>query len=225
MKRRFDKVRIANLYDSLDKLNYPNQCLDVRIKPLFPNQRLAGVAVTFEGAKGKEIIPLKEGEKPTGKEFFEKVAPYLEEDCIIVIDAAGEKFSGKMGEMTSWFFKRGGANGIVVDGYIRDYHGLEVIPDYSVCCRGTSPVESAKRWRVSNINTPIALAGTLMRDVEVLPGDWIVGGADGVLVIPAAIAEEALLLAEEIESKEEGMRKDLLAGMDFDDCFKKWGRA
>jgi regulator of RNase E activity RraA len=57
------------------------------------------------------------------------------------------KFSGKMGEMTSWFFKRGGANGLVVDGYIRDYDGLSGILDYAVCSRGTSSVDSAIRWR------------------------------------------------------------------------------
>jgi regulator of RNase E activity RraA len=45
------------------------------------------------------------------------------------------------------FFKRGGANGLVDDGYIRDYDGLSGILDYAVCSRGTSSVDSAIRWR------------------------------------------------------------------------------
>jgi regulator of RNase E activity RraA len=52
-----------------------------------------------------------------------------------------------------------------------------------------------------------------------------VGEADGVIVVPQEIAVEALIRAEEIEAKEQGMREDLAAGMSFDDAFKKWGRA
>lgn len=224
MKQRWDNVRIANLYDALDKMGYPNQCLEVTIKPIVPGQRLSGVAVTFQGAKGPEVKK-NPGEKDTGKEFFEFVHPHLEEDCVIVIDAAGEKFSGKMGEMTSWYFKRGGAVGLVVDGYIRDYDGLAVIPDYTVCARGSSPVESASRWHVSKINTTVALPGTVTMQVNVSPGDWVVGDADGVMIVPQAIAEEALLAAEDIEIREEGMRQDLISGVDFDKAFEKWGRA
>ena len=42
LQARWDKIRIANLYDTLDKMGYPNQCLDLGIRPLFPRQHLAG---------------------------------------------------------------------------------------------------------------------------------------------------------------------------------------
>lgn len=223
MKARWDQIRIANLYDALDKMGYPNQCLDITIKPIHPGRRLAGIALTFQGAKGP-LAKNEQGEEESGMVFFDRVKPHLSEGCVIVVDGGGEQFSGKMGEMTSWFFKEGGATGIVVDGYIRDYRGLEVIPNYTACARGTSPVESASRWRVASINEPIALPGTVTHQVMIYPGDWIIGGWDGVIVVPAAIAEEALEKAEAIEHLEEGMRQDLLNGMSFQDCFNKWGR-
>jgi 4-hydroxy-4-methyl-2-oxoglutarate aldolase len=141
------------------------------------------------------------------------------------VDCGGEPHSGKFGEMTSWQLKQHGARGFVTNSYIRDYLGLEVIPDYTVCAPGTSPVESSKRWRIHATNIPIAMPGTLTSQIRIGPGDWIVGEADGVIVVPQAIAMEALIKAEEIEAKEQGMRKDLAAGMSFDDAFKKWGRA
>ena len=51
LQARWDQIRIANLYDTLDKMGYPNQCLDLSIRPLFPHQHLAGVAVTSRGGR------------------------------------------------------------------------------------------------------------------------------------------------------------------------------
>jgi hypothetical protein len=36
---------------------------------------------------------------------------------------------------------------------------------------------------------------------------------------------EALVKAEEIEAREQGMREDLAAGLSFEEAFEKWGRA
>jgi regulator of RNase E activity RraA len=75
------------------------------------------------------------------------------------------------------------------------------------------------------VNVPIAFPGTLTSQVTIKPGDWIVGGPDGVIVVPQEIADEALVKAEEVEEFEQGMREDLAAGMSFEDAYKKWGRA
>ena len=69
------------------------------------------------------------------------------------------------------------------------------------------------------------MPGTLTSQVEVRPGDWIIGGPDGVIVVPQQIAMEALEKAEEIERREQGMREDLAAGMSFKDAYQKWERA
>ena len=46
LQARWDKIRVANLYDAMDKMGYGDQCIDLSIRPLFPHQHLAGVAVT-----------------------------------------------------------------------------------------------------------------------------------------------------------------------------------
>jgi regulator of RNase E activity RraA len=221
LQARWDKIRIANLYDTLDKMGYPNQCLDLAIRPLFPKQHLAGIAVTARGGRD----PRLPAESPQEESSFAALTRLVFPGAVVVVDCGGEPHSGKFGEMTSWQLKQHGAKGFVSNSFIRDYLGLEAIPDFTVCATGTSPVESSKRWRIHATNVPIALPGTLTSQVRVDPGDWIVGGADGVIVVPQAIAAEALIKAEEIEAQEQGMRDDLAAGMSFDDAYKKWGRA
>ena len=62
-------------------------------------------------------------------------------------------------------------------------------------------------------------------NIRINPGDLIVGDSDSVLVVPKEVSVEVLIKAEEIWEREEGSRKDLAAGMPFDEVFKKWGRA
>ena len=224
LQARWDQIRIANLYDTLDKMGYPNQCLDLSIRPLFPHQHLAGVAVT---ARGGRYVPAEGDAEKYGKgeNYFQLLRDAVFPGSVVVLETGGEPHTGKFGEMTSWGIQQGGARGIVLDGHIRDLLGLEVIPNYTVCAKGTSPVESAKRWTMNAVNVPIAIPGTLTSNVRIEPGDWIVGGPDGVIVVPQAIAMEALEKAEEIEGREQGMREDLAAGMSFEDAFKRWDRA
>lgn len=223
LQARWDKIRVANLYDTLDSMGYPNQCLDLGIKPLFMHQHLAGQVITV---RGSAVSVTKEDEQAswTGN-FFEELRTMLYPGCVVVVESGGEQHAGKFGEMTSWALKQGGAHGIVIDSYIRDYLGLEIIPGFTPIVRGTSPIESNSRWRMTALNQPIGMPGTVTARVRVSPGDWIVGEADGVCVVPQKIAMEVLIKAEDLERREQGMREDAAQGMSFDDAYKKWGRA
>jgi 4-hydroxy-4-methyl-2-oxoglutarate aldolase len=224
LQARWDKLRIANVYDALDRMGYPNQCLELRLKPLITTQHLAGKAVTAKGGRDPRTW---DDIKAEGKDTqtLIRLRDYLFPGAVVVVECGGELETGKFGEMTSWNLKQGGAKGIVLDAYIRDRPGLEVIPDYTVCAYGTSPIESSGRWRVQAANVPIAMPGTLTHQVRVRPGDWVVADSDGVIVVPQEIAMDVLVNAEAIEAREEGMRVDLAAGMSFKDAFEKWGRA
>lgn len=223
LQRRWDKIRVANIYDTLDHMGYGNQCIDLGIKPLFPHRHVAGMAITVRGS----AYPVSRGDKGDSwvGSSFDTLRKSLYPGCVVVVESGGETQAGKFGEMTSWALQQGGARGIVLDSFIRDWRGLEVIPDFTPCARGTSPIESSQRWRMDAVNVHIGMPGTLTTRVRVTPGDWVVGGMDGVIVVPAAIALEALEKVEKLEAEEQGMREDVAAGMSFDDAYKKWGRA
>lgn len=223
LQARWDKIRVANLYDTMDQMGYGNQCLDLGIRPLFPQQHLAGQAITVRGS----AFPVPRGDDATGwtGDYFAKLRESLYPGCVVVVDSGGEKFAGKFGEMTSWALKQGGAHGIVIDSFIRDAWGLEIIPGWTACTRGTSPIESSQRWQINGLNVTIGMPGTLTSSVRIDPGDWIVGEADGVVVVPKKIAMEVLLKVEDMEAREQGMREDFARGMSFDEAYAKWGRA
>jgi len=224
LQARWEKIRVANLYDTLDSMGYGNQCLDLGIKPLFPHQRMAGQVITALGS----AYPVPKGdaaEEGWAENYFEKLRGMLYPGCVVVVESGGEQHAGKFGEMTSWALKQGGAHGIVIDSYIRDYLGLEIIPGFTACVRGTSPIESSARWRMTALNVTIGMPGTLTSRVKVSPGDWIIGEADGVVLVPQAIAMETLVKVEEMEAREQNMREDFAKGVSFDEAFKKWGRA
>lgn len=224
LQKRWHRIRSANLYDTLDKMGYPNQCLDLGIKPLFPGQYIAGMAITARGGRDPRTGEDMQ-DAPDAVNYYQVLRDTVYPGSVVIVETGGEPVTGKLGEMTSWGLQQRGACGLVLDSLIRDRLGLEVIPDYTVCARGTTPIESAKRWRIQAVNIPIAMPGTLTSQVRVDPGDWIVGDPDGVIVVPQSIAMEALVKAEEIEDREQGMREDLAAGMSFEDAFTKWGRA
>lgn len=223
MTERFDKIATATVFDTMDKMNMPNQVLDLNIRPLRDDMHIAGPAFTVRGGRdcrtGREWQP-KEME---GRNMHKEMHP----GCVIVVDPglAREGGFGFFGEMTSWHLKHLGARGIVIDGGIRDRPGLLAIPDWPVFVRYTSPIESNPRWRVNEIQCPIVLTGQLIKQVRINPGDFIVGDSDSVLVVPKEVSLEVLIKAEEIWAREEGSRKDLAAGVPFDEVFKKWGRA
>jgi 4-hydroxy-4-methyl-2-oxoglutarate aldolase len=223
LQARWDKIRVANIYDTLDRMGYPNQCLDLGIKPLFPHRHLAGRVLTVRGS----AYPVRRGEEGSdwASDYFDQLRKMLYPGCAVVVESGGEMYAGKFGEMTSWALQQGGARGIVLDSCIRDWLGLEVIPNFTACARATSPIESSQRWRIDAVNGTIGMPGTLTCRVRVDPGDWIIAEADGVIVVPQSIAMEALVAVEAMEAQEQGMREDMAAGMSFDDSYKKWGRA
>jgi regulator of RNase E activity RraA len=223
LQARWDKIRVANLYDTLDRMGFPDQCLDLGIRPLFMQRHMAGQAITVRGSSYP--VPVGEEGSEWGGDYFNKLRQTVYPGSVVVVESGGESHAGKFGEMTSWALKQGGAHGIVIDALIRDYLGLEVIPDFCPCVRGTSPIESSHRWIINALNVNIGMPGTLTSRVRVSPGDWVIGEADGVIVVPKAIAMETLIKVEEIEAKEQGMREDFAKGMSFDDAYNKWGRA
>ena len=138
LQARWNKIRVANLYDALDRMGYGNQCLDLGIRPLFPGQHLAGKAITVQGGRDPRTRAEIEAEGK-GASGFTSVADLLYPGTVVVVDGGGEGWTGKFGEMTSWRLKQCGATGIVIDGFIRDLWGLQMIPEnegYNLECGG-----------------------------------------------------------------------------------------
>jgi len=77
-----------------------------------------------------------------------------------------------------------GAAGVVSDGGLRDSMEIAQLPFPTYCAGPSAPTNLIKHHAV-DLNVPIGCGG-----VPVYPGDILVGDGEGVVVIPAKIAED-----------------------------------
>jgi len=80
--------------------------------------------------------------------------------------------------------------GFVFDGGIRDQEENREIPNFNGFYRGYDP-SALQRVLMTGINVPVRIGRAI-----VLPGDVVLAKTDGVLFIPAIVAEEAISSAE-----------------------------
>lgn len=211
----------ADLYDVLDKMGYPNQCLDLGISPLNPEWKAAGPAFTIWGIREPRFdadLPRPDFDDHA---LFDRIYP----GCIVAINAEKDQLVGHWGEMMSYGARAAGAVGAVIDGGTRDKPGILDIEGWSCFARYTSPIESKSRWRPREVEIPIYMTGTLTSSVLVRPGDWLFGDVDGVIVIPREILEEAAEKVSELARLERLSREAFREGKTFREVYNMYRRA
>jgi 4-hydroxy-4-methyl-2-oxoglutarate aldolase len=218
---RFRGLYSAVVYDVMDDLGLPNQCLDLAIAPLSESMVVAGPAYTVAAGpdmRERDEIP------PNPKLADFGVFTHMYEGCVVVVSAAGERQSGIWGELMSNASRARGASGVVIDGGIRDGRLVREIAGLSVFARYTSPIESLRRSRIRDLEVPISMTGSLTSQVRVNPGDWIFGDSDGVLAIPRDALDDVLAKSEEAKVIEDHVRAEVQAGVPVADVYAKYGR-
>ena len=220
MAERYQRLYTAVIYDVLDSMGYPNQCLDLGIRPLLPHMRIAGPSFTVVGYRDPRSQEEHEPDKTRDFAIFDHIRP----GSVVVINAEKDGHCGHWGELMSTAAQARGAVGVVIDGGIRDSGHLVRMESWAVFVRYTSPIESSKRWKVHDFGIPIVMSGTLTSQVRINPGDWIVGDSDGVIVIPKELATEVLLKAESMKEIEDKVRAEIRAGRRVKDVFDQYGR-
>jgi regulator of RNase E activity RraA len=125
---------------------------------------------------------------------------------VLVIDCRGEAraASGGMILMTRLMVR--GAAGVVSDGPVRDSDEIARLALPVYCAGGSAPLNLIRHHAV-DIDVPIGCGG-----VPVYPGDIMVGDAEGVVAIPAHLADEVAADAAEQERLEEFVLERVAAG-------------
>jgi 2-keto-4-pentenoate hydratase/2-oxohepta-3-ene-1,7-dioic acid hydratase in catechol pathway/regulator of RNase E activity RraA len=168
-----------------------------------PGERLLGYAYTLR------YVPLREdirdadtAELNAQKRAVESIGP----GEVLVMDARGVENAGTIGDILATRAMARGATGIVTDGGIRDADAVAAIPIPTYHRSRHAAVLGLRHFPLET-NVPIACGGAL-----VMPGDVIVGDGDGVLVVPAAMAEEVAHDALEQEEREAWALERVAAG-------------
>jgi regulator of RNase E activity RraA len=125
---------------------------------------------------------------------------------ILVMDARKDAHAATAGSiLVTRLAIRGGA-GIVSDGGFRDVTGIGALDMPAYCARPSAPTNLTLHEAL-DINVPISCG-----DAPVFPGDVLVGDRDGVMVIPAHLADEIAEECVTMESYEDFVLEEVKAG-------------
>jgi 5-oxopent-3-ene-1,2,5-tricarboxylate decarboxylase / 2-hydroxyhepta-2,4-diene-1,7-dioate isomerase len=176
------------------------------LRPTRPELGMVGYARTLRyGAVRADVREAMQGAEDAQKRVVESVSP----GDVLIMEARGETGAGTIGDiLAARVLARGGA-GIVTDGGVRDTPGVTEldIPTYYRAANASS------LWNAHiplDVDVPITCAGVL-----VMPGDVLVGDAEGVVVLPFALAEEIAHAALEVEEREAFALERVKAGESF----------
>jgi 5-oxopent-3-ene-1,2,5-tricarboxylate decarboxylase / 2-hydroxyhepta-2,4-diene-1,7-dioate isomerase len=176
------------------------------LRPTRPDLRMVGYAHTLRYvAVRSDVRESLKGSEDAQKRAIETVSP----GDVLIMEARGETGAGTIGDiLAARVLARGGA-GIVTDGGVRDTPGVTEldIPAYYRVANASS------LWNAHiplDIDVPITCAGVL-----VMPGDVVVGDGEGVVILPATLAERIAHDAYEVEQRESFALARVKAGESF----------
>jgi regulator of RNase E activity RraA len=207
---RRDLLTSAVLADVLDTLGHRTSALPATVRPLRAEWKLFGRAATL-AAVGVAAEPAR----PYAVEL--ECVDALRPGDVLVATTGGDRSSALWGELLSTACRARGAVGAVIDGLTRDAARL-VAMDFPVFAAGYHPLDSKGRIDCISHGRPIWVGECLVR-----PGDWVFGDVDGVVVVPAELAEEAFPRALDKVSGEDRVRAELARGRSVREVFDEFG--
>ena len=132
------------------------------------------------------------------------------EDCppgaVLVMDSRKDARAASAGAILVTRLMKRGVAGVVTDGGFRDSAEIAAL-DFPVYHHRPSAPTNLTLHHAIDINVPIACG-----DAPVFPGDVILGDKDGVIVIPAHLADEIATEAVEMTAYEDFVTERVQAG-------------
>jgi len=156
--------------------------------------RIVGRAFTMRFIPLREDIPGALAKKlPVNRDAVEVMPP----GCIAIADARGTRDAATFGDIVVTRMAKRGVAGIVTDGAVRDRMGL-IASKLPIWMNGITAPPPGARLMLAAWQEPIACGG-----VAVFPDDIVIADADGVVIIPAGLAEEVASKGSEQERVDE----------------------
>lgn len=146
-----------------------------RIRALRPDMKVAGTAFTVDVRPGDNLM-------------IHAAMSLARPGDVLVIDGKGDQTAALMGTIMMTACKKLGIAGVVIDGAVRDALEIEEM-EFPVFSVGTNP-NGPTKLVPGRIGHPVTVGGVTVR-----PGDFVLGDADGVVVVEREKLESLLPLA------------------------------
>jgi regulator of RNase E activity RraA len=188
----FRKATVASVSDAVDQVTGQRGFMYHDMRPVF-KVKIVGPAVTAQ---------IRPSIQASGSSIPNHSLMAIDEaepgSVLVIVVEESLDISGIGGLMSTACMARGLA-GAVIDGAARDVDEIEEMK-FPVFSRSITPSTSVGRYVSVGKNIPVQCAGVMVN-----PGDIIVGGSDGVVVVPREKAAQVLEIAQKIDEKESKM--------------------
>ncbi|AWI81468.1 4-carboxy-4-hydroxy-2-oxoadipate aldolase/oxaloacetate decarboxylase [Parazoarcus communis] len=185
---KLSRFGVATIHEAMGRVGL----MKPSIRPVYTGAATCGTAVTVLMQPGDNWM-------------LHVAAEQIQPGDVVVAACTADSTDGFFGDLLATSYKSRGAKGLIIDGGVRDVKDLTEM-NFPVFSRAVH-AKGCTRATLGSVNIPVVCAGAVVN-----PGDVVIADADGVVVVPAAIAQQVADAAEARENNETAKRERFAAG-------------